>query len=62
MSRFDVVVYRRVVQYTEVVVDAESEEEARAKAAEAAKARSADQWQVEYDLNDGAYEFNVSVM
>jgi hypothetical protein len=62
MQRFDVVVYRQVSQFVQVVVDAETEEEAREKAAVAAKAQPADHWQVEHELNDRAYSFNVSVM
>ncbi len=62
MQRFDVVVYRQVSQFVQVVVDAETVDEARDKAAAAAKAQPSDHWQVEHDLNDGAYSFNISVM
>jgi hypothetical protein len=62
MPRYDVVVYRQVAQFVQLVVDAETEDEARVKAAEAAKAQPADHWLVETELNDGAYTFNVSVM
>jgi hypothetical protein len=62
MPRFDVVVYRQVNQFVQVVVDAETEEEAQQKAAVAAKAQPADHWQVENELNPGAYTFNLSVM
>jgi hypothetical protein len=62
MPRFDVVVYRQVNQFVQVVVDAETEEAARQKAAEAALAEPADHWQVENELDPGAYTFTLSVM
>ena len=62
MARYDVVVYRRVIQFTEVVVDADSEDEAKTRAEAAAKGLSAERWQVEAELDHGKYEFNLSVM
>jgi hypothetical protein len=44
MQRFDVVAYRQVSQFVQVVVDAETEEEAREKAAAAAKGQPPDHW------------------
>jgi hypothetical protein len=62
MPRFDVVVYRQVNQFIQVVVDAETEDAARQKAAAAAQAQPADHWQVENEINHGEYTFTLSVM
>ncbi len=62
MPRFDVVVYRQVTQFIELVVDAADAEDAQVQAEALAKTQAPERWQVETEMNDGAYTFNVSAM
>jgi hypothetical protein len=67
VSKFRVVVYREAAQFMDLLVDAESQEEAERKASEIAKHRTASDartarkgdWQTHHELNEGAYTFNT---